>query len=334
MKFFRLIFILALLSIPGLLLAGDFGKANVYADGAYSLDEECPPSVCTLSSGASGFDVGTASGGSSCFDSYGGGDYIVHASGKGIKGTADGFHYLACEETGDIDLIVRVTKIQKNSSRQAGLMLSDCIAPDAMNVALVINGTKQIKLTTRSTTGGTTTTIATAAAPKRKNMWLRLIRTGNNVFAYYSKNGTIWNLVATSAVNFTPDPYAAGMVASKGASGNATKEFRFDNFSGASCSFSHCSAPPRLADQGSMDLTLKGYPNPFSHQLSYRVAGITGEGQVLLTDLAGRTIRTESVNVADARYEGKMETSDLAPGVYILVVKIGEQRKMIKVVKQ
>ena len=330
MKLSHICILFTCLLAPSFLLATEYGKANVYT----SSSEECPPELCTLSSGYSGFDVGDASGGYSYFE-YGSASYSVFAGGTGIGGTSDGFHFLACEETGDIDMIVRVTKIQKKTERQAGLMLSDCIGADAINVALVVNGKKQIKLTKRSVTGGTTTTLATKVAKRRLNSWLRLTRTGNTVLAYYSRNGSIWELVGSTT--FAPDPYAAGMVASKGASG-AVKEFKFDNFSGTNCSFDPCGGcttlPTRLASGNSLELSLTGYPNPFAHQLSYRVEGVSGETQVRLMDMTGRVVRKETVGIGEEKFEGKLETSALAPGVYFLVVNNGTQRKMTKVVKR
>ena len=276
----------------------------------------------------SGMDIGDASGGATYHSYITPGSYTVHAAGTGIKGTADGFHFAADEETGDIDLIVQVTGIQNNASRQAGLMLRECDTDDAAHVAIVVNGKKQVKMITRPTEGASTVTIATKPARRRLGSWLRLVRTGNNIIGYYSRQGTIWEYVGITT--FAPDPYAAGMVASKGATGSA-KTFNFANFS------HECMGPPpppRLSNTAT-GLTLKGYPSPFDQQLSYQLDGLAvGEAQVRLMDMTGRVVRSETITVGEDRYEGKLETSDLTAGVYFLVVNTDQERKMTKVVKR
>ncbi len=286
---------------------------------------------CDQPSAYSGDDIGDVSGnaGSTAENA---GVYTINAAGTGIKGTNDGFHFAADASNGDTDLIVRVTGIQNNASRQAGLMLRECLGPDAPNVAIVVNGQKQVKMTRRDNEGGPTLTVATKVARRRLNSWLRLTLTGKSVIGYYSRNGTVWEYVGTANFDVAPCDYGAGLVASKGA-GGGTKTFTFDNFmvNGVTPN----AGPPRLAQASDAmnHVAIVAYPNPFGDQLSYRLEGVEGNATVRLLDMAGRVITT--VEPLDSNGSTVViNTSEIAAGIYFLEVKTATERKLVKVVKR
>ena len=290
---------------------------------------------CDQPSAYSGEDIGDVSGHAGT-TTENAGVYTLNASGTGIKGTNDGFHFAADASNGDTDLIVRVTGIQNNASRQAGLMLRECLGPDAPNVAIVVNGQKQVKMTRRDTEGGTTITVATKVARRRLNSWLRLKLTGKTVIGYYSQNGTVWEYVGTANFDVAPCDYGAGLVASKGATG-ATKTFTFDNFTVNGVAPN--AGPPRLAQASDAmnHVAIVTYPNPFGNELSYRLEGVEGEATVRLLDMAGRTIRRVTIYrdpTNGGLHEGLMNTSEIAAGIYFLEVRAGDERKLVKVVKR
>ena len=285
---------------------------------------------CDQPSAYSGEDIGDVSGNAGS-TTESAGVYTLQTSGTGIKGINDGFHFAADPSNGDTDLIVRVTGIQNNASRQAGLMLRECLGPDAPNVALVVNGQKQVKMTRRDTEGGTTITVATKAARRRLNSWLRLTLTGKTVIGYYSRNGTVWEYVGTANLDVAPCD-GAGLVASKGATG-ATKTFTFDNFTVNGVVPN--AGPPRLAQASDAmnHVAIVAYPNPFGDELSYRLEGVEGDATVRLLDMAGRVITTveplES-NVSTA----VINTAKIAAGIYFLEVRTATERQLVKVVKR
>ena len=291
-------------------------------------DPNPSPSICDQASNYSGANIGNTSGSTT----ENAGVYTLNASGTGIKGTTDGFHFAADEGSGDIDLIARVTGIQNNASRQAGLMLRECLGPDAPNVAIVVNGQKQVKMTRRDTEGGTTITVATKAARRRLNSWLRLTLTGTGVVGYYSQNGTVWEYVGTASFEKASCGYSAGLAASKGATG-ATKTFTFDNFmvNGVAPD----ADPPRLANNSDAmnHVAIVAYPNPFGDQLSYRLEGVEGEATVRLLDMAGRVITTVEPLESNGS-TAVINTSKIAAGIYFLEVRTADERKLVKVVKK
>ncbi len=274
-------------------------------------------------------DIGDVSGNTGNTVNSIAGTYTVTTSGKGIKGTADGFHFDYFDPIGDIDLIVRVTGIQNNANRQAGLMLREHLGPGAPNVALLVNGQRQVKLTSRSSDGGPTITRATKSANSRLNSWLRLTRTDNNVTAYYSPNGTIWEYVGNTIFE-APCRYLAGMATSKGA-GGGMKVFSYDNFT--INGVSPTPPPPRLAVAASQKLSVVAFPNPFQDQLSYRLEGVQDKAQVRLLDMTGRVITM--VETLDSNVSTMViNTSEIAVGIYFLEIRTGDERKLVKVVKR
>ena len=285
---------------------------------------------CVLPSGFSNADIGNVSGnpGDAC---RAGGIYTVNTSGTGIKGTADGFHYVSKSHTGDIDMIVKVTGIQNNSSRQAGLMLRTGAGDNDGHVSLIMNGKKQLKLLKRTSTGGTTITTATKVGKKRVNLWLRLsyISATNTVTAYQSRTGipTSWELVGTTFMTL-PSTFEAGLAASKGATGG-TKTFTFDNFSINGSSL-------RLSDAMN-HVVIVAYPNPFRDELGYRLEGVEGDATVRLLDMTGRVVHCDAINhaaIVGRNNEGTLNTAEIAAGIYFLEVRAGNERKLVKVVKQ
>lgn len=288
---------------------------------------------CSLPDGFVSMDIGNVGSteGTACLKQ--GGGYTFDNAGTGIGGTADGFHYLYIPQSGDVDLIVRVTGIHNNTARKAGIMLRESLDDDAANVSLLVNGKKMSFLSNRSTAGATTTTVATKSTRRRLNSWLRLSRAGNNVLAYYSRNGVSWEYVGFTTFS-AAGSYFVGIAATKGA-GGGTKTFEFDNFS-------IDAVPYRLANVGGMGMTVDAYPNPFDQQLLIRVAANTVVETFHETSLQwrilnqlGQLVKEETVTFdANGHYEGQIATDDLPAGMYYLHVRVGEVTEVQKLVKR
>lgn len=287
-------------------------------------------SDCDLPAGFVGVDIGDVSGnaGKACQDANGVVEF--NSAGTGIKGLADGFHYVYKSHSGDIDMIVRVATIPNNSARRAGLMLRTGTGTNAENVSLLINGKKEVKLSKRSSEGGITITTATKFAKKRQNTYLRLTydNATHTILAYYSRSGvsTSWQLVGISALTL-PTNYLAGMATTRGQSGN-TVLFRLDNLQIDGTSLRLSASP--------MIFHAAAYPNPFGDRLSYRLEGLQTDATVRLLDLNGRVIAVEVLdsNASTVGSEGVLDTSQLASGMYLLEVRANGERKLVKVVKR
>ena len=302
----------------------DPGYTSVYETGII------PGPTCTIPNGFTSTDIGDVSGnaGKACRDASG--VYKVVSAGTGIKGAADGFHYVYKSQSGDVDMMVRVPTIPNNSVRRAGLMIRTGTGPDAANVSLLINGKKEVKLYKRATNGGATITIATKFAKKRQGTYLRLSYSSatNSILAYHSNTGasTSWKLVGMTSMTLSGN-YLAGLATTRGQSGNMV-QFKLDKFKVNGTAF-------RLADAG-LDFQATVFPNPFENQLGYRLEGLLTEATVRLLDLQGRQVAVATLdpNVATGGEEGVFNTSHLAPGMYFLEVIAHGERKLVKVVKR
>ena len=140
----------------------------------------------------------------------------VGAGGKGfgLTATNDGMNFLYEQKTGDFDVRVRVENVScANTSSMAGLVMRQDLNPGGLDYAIVVEpaptaaadgggtGLNKIELFHRGTTnavkgafsgdanvapilGTNTTTIYPA--------WLRLRRSGNNIYVYSGADGTNW----------------------------------------------------------------------------------------------------------------------------------------------
>ncbi|QUE52655.1 tandem-95 repeat protein [Luteolibacter ambystomatis] len=153
----------------------------------------------------------------------------VHTlNGAGVVGgTADGFRYTYQALTADGDITVRIpTFANTGTSSRIGVMIRDTLAVDARHVFLGTDGSGAFTWTRRTATAGSTTTSnsGTATAP---NVWVRLIRVGNDITAYSSTNGTSWTNVGTVTVTMAGNCYIGLAVGSGNTTGlNAST---FDN---------------------------------------------------------------------------------------------------------
>lgn len=156
-----------------------------------------------------GVDIGKVGVvGEALFDSQNG-TYIVAASGGDIGHSADAFHYFHREISGDFEGVVKLDSlIAEKDWAKAGLMVRKNVTPDseyfsvfsAKNVGVVYQG--------RTSVGGNTNFSMTSGVADP--VWMKLNRTGNLWKAYYSQNGSDWNLQDQATINL-PETVLFGM---------------------------------------------------------------------------------------------------------------------------
>jgi fibronectin type 3 domain-containing protein len=164
-------------------------------------------------------DIGTANDpsvpGSVTFAS---GTYNVTASGSDIYGTADHFHYVYQPFLGDGEIVARVvSETATNPFTKAGIMFRETLAANAKKAFVfefpATHGVPdQPVFNFRGQTGGTTTEVggpANLPAP----IWLRLVRSGSSISAYWAADngdGTHndWNQIGTTqTIIMSPNVY-------------------------------------------------------------------------------------------------------------------------------
>lgn len=130
----------------------------------------------------------------------------LRLAGRGVDiwGNSDSFSYLyQGGKSGNFTIDVKVDSIQNvgSTSAKGGIMARQSLAANSVNAAIFITPGNQIRFQRRTLAGGTTvsTSVSGQGAPK----WLRLRRSGNTFYGYYSTNGSNWVLVGSSAVSMS-----------------------------------------------------------------------------------------------------------------------------------
>jgi regulation of enolase protein 1 (concanavalin A-like superfamily) len=161
--------------------------------------------------------------------------WVVHGSGADIWGPADEFSFAATLMRGDFAVTARVASVE-NVDRwtKAGIMIRDWDGrspagggPGARHASFFVTPTtvKGTAFQRRPTTGGPS--VHTAGPVTTAPVWLRLVRRGNSITAFYRKQ-TIdpWTHLGTQTFTGLPDPMMAMLVVSSHVDGTlATASF-------------------------------------------------------------------------------------------------------------
>jgi hypothetical protein len=160
---------------------------------------------------------------------YSNGAVTVQGSGTDIWGTSDSFHYLYQTCSGDQTIIARVTGVQGTSPwAKAALMIRESLAANARNTIIFLSPSNGVSVQGRTSTGGLSVTVGgntNLAAPQ----WIKLVRSGSNMNAYQSVNGSNWVWVATQTNGMASDYYIGLAVSSK--DNSVLNTSTFDNVS-------------------------------------------------------------------------------------------------------
>lgn len=86
---------------------------------------------------------------------------------------------------------------------------------------------------------------------------------------------------------------------------------------------------------GTERIAAQVFPNPFSEGVQFRVGGGEAESlEITLTDLSGRSVLTRPFEEKLSFHHGTLEMSHLPSGTYLLQIRVGNFRKVQKVVKR
>lgn len=77
---------------------------------------------------------------------------------------------------------------------------------------------------------------------------------------------------------------------------------------------------------------LKLYPNPTTDVLNIELAADHANGEVLISDLAGRTVHRQNISEQQQQYQINMQ--HLNSGLYLVRVQVGDQLSLRKLIKQ
>lgn len=173
----------------------------------------------SLPSGWSSRDVGNPvlSGGAS----HASGVYTIDAAGTDIWDSSDQFHFVYRQMSGDFDVRARVDSITNaHHWSKAGVMVRSALTAGASHAYSLVSSGRGAAFQRRRTTGGQSThTDGPSVAPPR---WVRLVRTGNQVIAYSSANGSSWTEIGRDTITLGTSVYVGLAVTSHNANQRTT----------------------------------------------------------------------------------------------------------------
>lgn len=125
--------------------------------------------------------------------------YTVNGSGASLNGTADQFRYVYQTMPGNGSIVARVTSQSgTNVNGYAGIMIRETTATGSSFMFAARQGNGTMVARSRTSTGGATTS-TNGPSLTLANFWLELARTGNNISAMSSTNGSTWVTVKTNS---------------------------------------------------------------------------------------------------------------------------------------
>jgi hypothetical protein len=153
-------------------------------------------------------------------------EFQVRGSGGDVFGAADAFHFLSLPVTGDVEIVGRLTNIERTSGdAKAGLMFRETNAADSRNVFMLAlpvmtaaNGTTAGKGTrlqyrdkrTDNLTGFFDLVSLRPGVPDAAPIWLRLTRKGALFEGFVSGDGFDWKKDGEISMMMPPE-IAAGL---------------------------------------------------------------------------------------------------------------------------
>ena len=137
---------------------------------------------------------------------YNQGVYTIHAGGADIWGTSDQFHFVYQPMTGDGEIVARVRSITNtNSWAKAGVMIRETLAAGSRHASAFVTPGSGYAFQRRIDPGGISQN--TAGWARTPPGWVRLVRTGTQIDAYQSTDGSTWTLIGTDAVPMVDTVY-------------------------------------------------------------------------------------------------------------------------------
>lgn len=164
----------------------------------HSVSAQAPPSPWVAGDVGSPSIVGKTT--------YSNGTYTVSAGGVDIWNTTDQFHFVYQKITGDVDVMVRVQSLSNsNSWAKAGVMIRESLAGDSRHAFALLSASNGYAYQDRIDPGGFSNSISgvTGVAPG----WVRLVRTGSQIEAFRSTNGTTWTSMGVDVVPMVATVY-------------------------------------------------------------------------------------------------------------------------------
>jgi hypothetical protein len=134
----------------------------------------------------------------------------MNASGADIGGTADAFHFIYKDFSGDGLVRASVVSIQQNDPfNKAGIMIRENLNADSRFVFLGITSGGKIIFLNRPNTGKNTVSISKSVDPVR--YYFRIVKKADVYSGYISTDASNWTLFGTMQNQMPPEVLYAGL---------------------------------------------------------------------------------------------------------------------------
>jgi regulation of enolase protein 1 (concanavalin A-like superfamily) len=168
-----------------------------------------------------GRDIGSPLvSGNASFDPAGNA-FTISAAGSDIWGTADQFHFVYQQVSGDVDIVARVDSIlHADVWSKAGVMIRSSLTAGSAHAFALVSAQSGVAFQWRAQANGTSSNLSggSAAAPR----WVRLVRAGGRATAYASADGVAWTTIGSASIAMGTTIYVGLAVTSHNSSAATT----------------------------------------------------------------------------------------------------------------
>ncbi len=270
-------------------------------------------------------DIGTVTAaGSATFSNN---VFTLKASGADIYSTADQFQYVYQPITGDVTIIARVDSLTNtNASAKACVMVRESLDANAKEVNTLVKAGGGTALSYRSSTGGSTTSVNTSGNPPK---WLKLVRAGDVFTSSRSDNGTTWTQISSKTI-----PMNSAVFVGMGATSHNNGVLTTAMFSNVSVIGSNGSTSSTVLftgeNEAANNTTLKLYPNPAKNLLTVQWQG--NADKIMVYDVSGQLLQTKQLS--PGLHSTQLNIAPLPQGMYIVNIRLGNDRQVLKFIKE
>ncbi|MDB5299926.1 MAG: hypothetical protein JWO87_1589, partial [Phycisphaerales bacterium] len=160
--------------------------------------------------------------------------FTVTGAGGDIGGSqADGLRFVSEQVSGNFDAVVQVSSLSQNvlPNSRAGLMVRESLDAGSRMVFSGATASNGYRFNYRSTVNqiGIFNTVGTVAYP---NVWVRLVRQGNQFTTFSSADGTHWSQTGSVELALANTLYLGMAVSSHSATSPVTAQFQGFNVAG------------------------------------------------------------------------------------------------------
>jgi hypothetical protein len=160
------------------------------------------------------------------------GKWALIGAGTDVFNTADAFHFVHRQFSGDGDLVARVSSLVKPAGANAayaGIMFRESLGANVRHATLLIGADGKVKFRRRTIVGGTTASDGNPVGTTFTAQYLKLSRRGNVFTAWISPDGSQWTQVYTPQTITLPTVSEVGIWTLRAGAASGLAQATFTN---------------------------------------------------------------------------------------------------------